>query len=69
MPWRRDQCAFEDQSCEGDLYMRLFMVALWLCFGLCKTGFINLNGKNILGTLPLLLQKPTKHQSAPPLSL
>jgi hypothetical protein len=49
--------------------MRLFMVALWLCFGLCKTGFINLNGKNILGTLPLLLQKPTKHQSAPPLSL
>jgi hypothetical protein len=48
--------------------MRLFMVALCLSFGLCKIGFIKLNGKKIQGTLPLL-QKPRALQSAPSLSL
>jgi len=49
-------------------FLKLFMVALWLSFGLCKTGFIKLNGIKILGTLPLL-QKPRALQSAPPLLL
>jgi hypothetical protein len=51
-----------------DLFMQIFMVALWLSYDLWKTGFIKLNGKKIFGTLQLL-QNPRTLRSAKPLSL